>query len=75
MFNFKCPKCDTLITYNMSMGNSAKMRDSQVCKCPNKKCNNIIVYNDIDLSPPKKGKPEKCLFTYLNAQSAKKTQK
>jgi len=53
-FNFNCPKCGTLIKYNMSMGFSAKNSDSQICKCP--MCKNIITYANINLQPKKKGK-------------------
>ena len=55
-FNFNCPKCGTLIKYNMSMGTSAKDSDTQICKCP--MCKNTIFYHNINLNLQikKKGK-------------------
>lgn len=72
-YTFKCPKCSIPVEYDMSMGNSAKMKDAQICRCP--ECKTVITYNDIDLTLRKKGKPQKCLFTYLSAKNVEKTQK
>lgn len=58
-FNFNCPKCGTLIKYDISMGSFAKSSDTQICKCP--ECKTVVNYSNINLQPKKKGKNGKIL--------------
>lgn len=72
-FDFNCPKCGLLVEYDMMFVGTPKNSTDQICKCP--QCKTIILYKHINLQPRKKGKIQKCLFTYLNAKTAKKKQK